>query len=241
MADALELAAGVLDGVAGEAQVTVVHERSLTSRFSRSAPTQATDVDAHAVHVLCVVDGHTGGATAATLARDALAAAARRARAAAEAAARGGRGAYPGLPAPAPARPHDGYDPETAELDPRAAGAALAAAFAAAAQRDLEAYGMWTAGAVETAIAASTGLAAVDRVTDAYMKVICRDAAGRSGFAAAAGTAIAALDGGALARAAGAKVLAEEPAAVASGSYPVVLDHDAVGTILDMLAGMAFN
>src|SRR5213076_3191746 len=120
MASPLDLAAEVLAGVRGEAQVTVVRERSLTSRFSRSAPTQATDVDAHAVHVLCVVDGHTGGATAATLERDALRDAARGARAAAEAAARGGPGVYPGLPSPAPPppAPPEACDAETAQLDP---------------------------------------------------------------------------------------------------------------------------
>ena len=241
MPEPLDLAAEVLTHVAGEAQVTVVRERSLTSRFSRSTPTQATDVDAHAVHVLSVVDGHTGGATATTLEGDALADAARRARAAAEAAARGGRGEYPGLPAPARARPHDGFDPRTAALDPGVAGAALGQAFATAAERGLEAYGMWTAGAVETAIAASTGLSAVDRVTDAYMKVVCRDDAGRAGFAAAAGTNIDTLDGAALAHTASAKVIDAEPATIEPGAYPVVLDHDAVGTILDMLAGVAFN
>jgi len=241
MPSPLDLAAEVLAGVTGEAQATVVRERSLTSRFSRSAPTQATDVDAHAVHVLCVVDGHTGGATATTLEREALAAAGARARAAAEAAARGGPGVYPGLPSPPPARAHDGFDADTARLDPGAAGAALAGAFAAAAEHGLEAYGMWTAGAVETAIASSTGLAAVDRVTDAYLKVICRDDAGRSGFAATTSTASRALDGAALAHAAAAKVVAGEAAALEPGEYPVVLDHDAVGTILDMLAGVAFN
>src|SRR3954452_16680080 len=106
MPDALELASDILAGVEGEAQVTVMHERSLTSRFSRSAPTQATGVATHAVEVLCVVDGHTGGAMAATLQRDARAGAPRRPRAAAEAAARGGPGAFPALPAPEPARAH---------------------------------------------------------------------------------------------------------------------------------------
>src|SRR5207248_142901 len=158
MASPLDLAAEVLAGVRGEAQVTVVRERSLTSRFSRSAPTQATDVDAHAVHVLCVVDGHTGGATAATLERDALAGA--------------GGGA---------------------------------------------------------------------RVADAYPTVTCRDDAGRSGVAATTSTASGALDAAALAHAAAAKVVAGEAAALEPGEYPVVLDHDAVGTILDMLAGVAFN
>jgi PmbA protein len=237
----LEVAGDVLAGVEGEAQVTVVRERSLTSRFSRSVPTQATDVDSHTVHVLCVVDGHTGGATAATLERDALAAAARRAREAAEAAARGGPGAYPGLPEPARVRPHGGYDDETAQLDPAAAGGQLAAAFAAAAEHGVDAYGIWSAGAVETGVVATTGLAAADRATDAYMKVVCRDERGRAGFAAAAGTGIAALDGAALAHSAGAKVVPDEPVALPPGEYPVVLDHDAVGAILDMLSDCAFN
>src|SRR4051812_7608490 len=188
----LELAGDVLAGVQGEAQVTVVHERSLTSRFARSGPTQATEIDAHSVHVLSVVDGHTGGATAATLSRDSLKEAARRARAAAEAAARGGPGSYPGLPAPAsPApAPQDGFDPETARPDPRAAGTGLGAAFAAAAERGLEAYGVWSAGAVETAIATTAGLQVSERVTDAFMKVVCRDADGRAGYAARSGPAL---------------------------------------------------
>src|SRR4051794_3825762 len=234
----LDLASDVLEHVEGEAQVTVVDERSLTLRFARSAPTQATDVDTRAVHVLCVVDGHAGGASAATLDRDALARAARRARAAAEAAARGGPGVYPGLPEPAPVEP---VDAGSAPLDPNPAGAALAAAFAGAAEHGLEAYGLWTAGDVQTAIAATTGVQAVDRATDAFMKVLCRDDAGRSGFAAATGRTGAALDGGALARTAAAKVRSDEAAALPAGEYPVVLDHDAVGTMLDMLGGLAFD
>jgi predicted Zn-dependent protease len=241
--DPLDLAGDVLGHVTGEAQVTVVHERALTSRFARSSPTQATEVDAYSVHVLSIVEGHTGGASAATLDRDALAAAAKHARAAAEAAARGGPGTYPGLPAPAPApaRSHGGDDPETARLDPATAGAALGAAFAGAAEHGLEAYGIWTAGAVQTAIAATTGLQVVDRATDAFMKVVCIDDAGRSGYAAATGSSIAALDAAALTRTAAAKVRPDEPATLGPGAYPVVLDHDAVGVILDMLAWVGFD
>jgi PmbA protein len=237
----LELAERVLGLASGETQVTVTRERSLFSRFSRSAPTQATEVDVTSVHVLCVVEGRTGASTAAALDDDALAAAVRGARAAAEAAARSGVGDYPGLPAPPAADVLDGFDPATAELAPALAGAALDGAFAAAAAERFEAYGLWTAGDTETAIASSAGVGTADRVTDAYMKVVCRDEHGRSGWGSAAGRSVAAIDGAAVARAAASRVARSEPLAVPPGSYPVVLDHDAVGSILDMLGGVAFN
>ncbi len=236
-----DLAAEVLGHATGEAQVTVTRERSLTSRFARSVPTQATAIDVVTVHVLSVVDGHTGGATCTALDPDALRDAARRARAAAEAAAAAGAGPYPGLPDPAPARAHEGFDLATAGLDPATAGGALEDVFAAAAAHGLEAFGIWTAGDVQTAIASSRGLAAVDRVTDAYLKVVCRDADGRAGFASGAGVGVDALDPAAVAARAAAKVVRDEPASLPPGEYPVVFDHDAVGSLLDQLAGLAFN
>ena len=60
-------------------------------------------------------------------------------------------------------------------LDPAEAGAALSAAFACAGAAGLEAFGIWTAGEVRTAIASSTGVTLADAVTDAHMKVIARD------------------------------------------------------------------
>jgi predicted Zn-dependent protease len=78
-------------------------------------------------------------------------------------------------------------------------------------------------------------------VTDAFMKVVCIDDAGRSGYATATSTSVAALDADALTRTAAAKVRPEEPAVLPAGSYPVVLDHDAVGVILDMLAWVGFD
>jgi predicted Zn-dependent protease len=237
----LELAHDLLGATTGEAQVTVTHERSLTNRFARSVPTQATAIDQVAVHVLCVVDGHTGGATTTALDPETTRATARRARAAAEAAARAGVGPYPGLPEPAPIRARDGFDPATATLDPTAAGAALRAAFDAADEHGFEADGMWTAGDVRTAVASSKGIAAVDRVTDAYLRVICRDADGRAGFAAAAAGALGAIDGAEVGRRAAARVARDEAATLPPGEYPVVLDHDAVGSLLEMLGGLAFN
>jgi len=114
-------ALGYLDG--DQAQATVTSERSLLSRFARSAATQATAIDDTSVELLCVLDGHTGAASTNQLDDEGLAVAANRARAAAAAGARSGSGPYPGLPGPAATRPHEGFDPATAMLDPAEAGA----------------------------------------------------------------------------------------------------------------------
>ena len=239
----LELAERALGFADGEAQATVVRERSLLSRFAVSRPTQATEVDDLTVSVLCVDQGHTGSAETNATTDEALREVAARARAAARAAAgaAGEPGDYPGLPAPAPAPRHDGFDARTAQLDPGTAGEALSVAFERCAAAGLQAFGIWTAGAVDTAIASSTGVRALDSVTDAFMKVIARHESGRSGWAAGTGSSIAALDPDALATRAAAKVTREEPVELAPGEYPVVLENDAVGSLLEFLGGLAFD
>jgi len=231
---------------AGETQVTVTRERSLMSRFARSAPTQATGVDDTEVEILVVRDGHTALASTNRLDDDALRATARRAEAAACASARSGAGGYPGLPQPGeighPAPPAgDGFDAATALLDPAQAGAALAGAFAVAAEHGLEAFGIWTAGTVRTAIASSTGVRHDEEVTDAFMKVLCRDAGGRTGLASATARCAQAIDAQALARRAAAKVDGRPVAELGPGSYPIVLEPAAVGVLLDFLGMLALN
>jgi predicted Zn-dependent protease len=240
----LALAERALRALDGDGQATVTRERSLMLRYARSAPTQATEIDDTSVHLLALRDGHVGGAVTNVLTDDALRDAARRAVAAATAAARaaGGPGDHPGLPAPPEGyREHHGYDPETARVDPAPGGAALGAAFAVAAEHGLEAFGTSTAGAVETAIASTTGARAVDRVTDAYLKVICRDARGRTGWDAQAAVGVGAIDAEAGARRAAAKVTPDDPVRLDPGEYPVVLDRWAVGGLLEMLGWLAFN
>jgi predicted Zn-dependent protease len=224
-----------------QAQATVTHERSLFSRFARSTATQATTIDDTSVEMLCVLDGHTGAASTNQVDAEGLADAARLALGAATAAARSGPGAYPGLPQPAPTTAHRGYDPATAALDAGAAGCALAAAFARCREAGLEAFGIWTAGEVMTAIASSTGVAVADGVTDASMTVIARDNGGRSGYATSTAVAAGTIDAAALAAAAAARVTRDDPAMLETGEYTVVLDHAAVGTLLDFLGSLAFN
>jgi predicted Zn-dependent protease len=241
---ALELAERALGHLAGDAQATVVRERSLTLRYARSAPTQATEVDDVDVHLLCVRDGHVGAATTNVLTDEALRGAAHRAAAAAEAATRaaGRPGDYPGLPAPPPAyRPHEGFDPTTARMDPSPGGDALRTVFSVVGAHDLEAFGIWTCGAVETAIASSAGTRARDVVTDAFLKVIARRDDGRSGWGAQAAVGIGGLDPEAVATRAVSKVMPGDLAELPPGEYPVVLAPDAVGGLLEMLGHLAFN
>ncbi|MEX2252792.1 MAG: metallopeptidase TldD-related protein, partial [Thermoleophilaceae bacterium] len=233
-------------GGADELQASVTRERSLLLRFARSRPTQATSIDDLTVELTAQRDGHLGSATTNRTDDEALARCGRAAADAAEAAARAGTGAYPGLPSPAPARTHDGYDPETARLDPAHGGDALRAAFDAAAAEGVEAHGAWTVGEVETGIASSTGLTATDRVTDAFMKVVAIAPGGRSGYASATGQGVGVLTPGELGRRAAEKAAAGrgEAAGAASlepGEHDVVLEPHAVGELLDWLGYTAFN
>ncbi len=239
--DTAERALRLTGPTGADFQVTVVRERSLMSRFARSAPTQATAVDDTSVEILCLHDGHVASGSTNRLDDDALRATAERARDAARAAAASGPGAHPGFADPAPPTPHDGFDAGTAELDPGRAAGALRAAFAVAAEHGIEAFGVWTEGDLQTAIAASNGARLLDRTTDAFMKVICRDLDGRSGYASDAAAAAAALDPDALARRAAGKVSGQPLAELGPGFYPVVLEPEAVGVLLEFLADLAHN
>jgi predicted Zn-dependent protease len=229
---------------AGDGALALVRrERSLMLRYARSRPTQTTAVDDLTAEVAVLRDGHVGRASTNAIDGDALAACGRSAAAAAEAAARAtGPGAFPGFPAAGAPRGQGGHDAATAALEPEPGGAALEAAFATAGAAGLEAHGIWTAAEEETAVASSAGTVAVDRTTDAFMKVICIAPGGRSGYAAATAVAAGDLDPGGLAERAARKAAVEgEPASLEPGEYPVVLEAHAVGWLVELLGGTAFN
>jgi predicted Zn-dependent protease len=245
----LELAERALGAAKGETHVSVIAERSLVMRFARSQPTQATAVEDMTVRITSVRDGQIGSSTTNRDDDEALRNCALQAQAIAEAAARSrGPGRYPGFPEPEPlpVAPHHGFDPATARLDPADGGAALAAAFEVARGAGLEAHGVWNCGVVHTALASTKGLAVVDRVTDAFMKVTCIEPDERSGWASRTAVAASELDAAALARTAAAKATGEfaarrEVGRLEPGEYPVVLAPAAVGEMLGWLALTAFN
>jgi len=244
LAEIAERALAVVGDQADAVEASVQRERSLLSRFARSAPTQATAVDNTLVSLLALVDGHRGSAETNDLSTEGLRLTGARAVAAARAArvAAAAPGGYPGLPQPATIDGHDGFDLATAEPSPELAGSALADAFAVCAEHGSEAFGIWTAGRVTTAIANSNGVLATDDVTDAYMKVIAREPdSGRSGWGACAGVGVGALDARAAATRAAQKLGSAEPREIAPGEYTVVLAPDALGTMLEYFSFIAFN
>lgn len=244
--DIAERALALVEG-ADEALVTVETERSLLLRFARSRPTQATAVEDSTVSITVVRDGHVGSASTNRDEPDLLRRCARAAQAAAEAAARTrGPGTYPGLPKAAGSKPHQGFDAETAAMDPAPGGEALATAFGVASEHGVEAHGVWATGDVETTIVATTGTSETDRVTDAFMKTTCIAPSGRSGWANATSVRVHDLDPHALAeaaalRATGAFAQRREPETLPPGEYPVVLAPAAIAEMLEWLAFGAFN
>jgi predicted Zn-dependent protease len=239
--DVAERALSLTSAIGSGFQVGVTLERSLLSRFARSRPTQATTVEDVSVDLLCVRDGHAAVATTNKLDDDSLRATAQRAEVAALAASAKGSGTYPGAAEPATPRAHDGWDAETTLLDPERAAGALSDAFAVAAEHGLEAFGVWTTGAVQTAITSTSGASLVDHVTDAFMKVVCRDACGRCGYATGTAVAAGSLDAATIARRAAGKVRREDPAELGPGTYPVVLEPEALAQLLEMLGMLALN
>jgi predicted Zn-dependent protease len=244
LSSALELAERALAAAPpGDALAHVTYERSLTMRFALSRPTQSTAIDDVTVLVAVARDGRVGSATTNLTTDDSLASCGRAAAAAAEASARtAGTGSYPGFPAGGEVRAHGGFDSATAELDPAAGGTALEQAFAACAERGVEAHGTWAAGDVSTAVASRAGAYGSDRLTDVFMKVTAFAPSGRSGFAEGTAAALSGIDPRALAERAAAKAaVAGDPVRVPPGEYRVVLEADAVGELLSWLGALAHN
>jgi PmbA protein len=255
----LELAERAAASARGDALAHVSRERSLMLRFADGRPTQATSVDDASVELAVARDGHVGRAVTNDVGPEALTACARRAEAAADAAAATSRsGPHPGFGAlreapPAPpasgGQPGEGPgaaslagSPSVDSLDPVLGGAALRAIFAVAERHGLSAHGIWTSGIEERAVAVPGGGAVLDRTTDAFLKVIFIAPSRRSGYASQTARSAAALEPELVAERAAAKAATQgEPAELPPGEYPVVMEPQAVGWLLDLLGGTALN
>jgi PmbA protein len=211
------------------------------TRFADNRIHQSTWSEDVAVRVRVVVDGNrVGVATVHDPAPDAALAAARRARALA--AGMPPDPGYPGLPGPADYPAGGRHDPATAAAEP-----ATRAGLVAGVVRRLPA-GMAAAGACETAelelaVANSRGVRAADATTLASFSVLATDGAGGgTGWAEAAEPALGDLDVPALGeRAADKAARGRRPRDLAPGAYRVVLEPNAVATMVQFLGYLGFG
>lgn len=236
---AAELAQRVLELTRprGEAEVVVRSERSGLARFAGSQVHQPTLVEDTTVQLTLLREGRAGTAVTNRASDEGLASLVERAESA--------RAASPADPErPSPAPPFDspeigGFDEATAALSPDDLARGAAAAIEGAAP--FGAYGYVTSGDCELAVAASTGLLAAQRFTDATALVLAADD-GASGYASSTAWAWNAVDAAAAGREAAAKAERTRGAAgLDVGPHRAVLEPYAIAELLQWFAYSAFN
>jgi PmbA protein len=238
MPDAVEIAEQALRAASGDETEAVVHvERSGLARFAGAEVHQPTLVDNVVVELTVVQDGRAGVATGNRIDPEGLSGLARRAdEAAASASADPDR---PPLPGPTDYPEVAGYDEETASLAPEEQARRAAAAIDAA--TGFPVYGYFTSGVCELAVAASTGLRADQRFTDASVLVLAAEE-GASGYHQRTSWRVGQLDPAAVAREAVGLARrtrgAQEPTPAA---YAAVLEPFAVADLLRYFASDSFN
>jgi predicted Zn-dependent protease len=186
----MDVASRALKAAAGdEAEAVVQFERSGLARFAGSVQHQPTLIENTVVTLRVVRGGRVGIAVSNRTGDDGLR----------ELAARAGEAAssvrpeedFPGLATPSNYPEVGGCDEETATLGPE--DQARLAAAAIGATGGTPAYGFFTSGVTELAIASSTGIETTQRVSDSTLLVLASDV-GMSGYATQASAAVSDLD-----------------------------------------------
>jgi PmbA protein len=206
----------------------VTAERSGFARFAVSEVHQPTLVDNVVVTLRVARDGRIGSAETNRVSDEGLADLGRRAADAADSAV--AEPTWPGFAGPASYPEVEGFDPATAELGPegqaRLAGAAIAAA------GELPAYGFFTSGETDIAIATTNGAVAQQRMTDATALVLAAGE-GKSGYAEATAWRAGDIDPAAVAREAVEKADRTLGAGeIEPGTFRAVLEPYAVADLL---------
>jgi PmbA protein len=235
---ALDLAGQVLDACGGEDAEVVVHrERSGLARFAGAEVHQPTLIENTVVQLRVARDGRVGAASTNRVSKDAFTALARRAQDAAD--------SSPADPyfqgfAPAAAVPDvEGFDERTAELPAEEQAAQAAAALEATGSFD--AYGFFSSGLVELAVAATNGQAVEQSMTDVVALVL---AAGddASGWAEQTSWSVDDVDTSAVAREAAEKAAATRGAVeLEPAAYPAVLEPYAFAELLAYFSTRSFG
>jgi len=226
---ARDLAERALSAAAGEqAEVFVSSERSGLARFASSVQHQPTLIENTVVTLRVVRDGNLGVAVTNRTSDDGLREIARRAAEAADNSPVDP--GFPGLAEPEPVPDVDGFDEETAALEPD--DQARLAAAAIAGTDGIPAYGFFTSGITELVVRSSTGVDVSQRLTDATLLVLA-SAEGMSGYATRTASAVGGVDVAACAEEAAEKASRTSGAQeIEPGAYRAVLESYALSDLL---------
>jgi predicted Zn-dependent protease len=187
---ALDVAEAALAAASGdEAEAYVQAERSGLARFASSQQHQPTLIEDVVVTLRVVRHGRVGVAVSNRTSHAGLEALAARAGEAADNAPADPD--FPGLPEPSSLPSVPDPDPETLELGPAELAERATAAVRAAG--DVPAYGYFTSGSTDVAIAATTGLRARQVTTDATVLVLA-SGEGLSGYASRTSARVGEVD-----------------------------------------------
>lgn len=228
----LDVAARALRAAEGDEAEAFVHaERSGLARFADSVQHQPTLIEDEVVTLRLVRDGRVGVAVSNRTGDDALAELAARAREAADNSPVDED--FPGLATPQELPDLDGHDPETdalgAEEQARIAARAIGAS-------TLPAYGFFTSGVTELAVASTTGVEASQSLTDATL-VVLASGEGASGYATRTSWRIGEIDVEACATEAAEKASRTRDAQeIEPGVHRAVLEPYAIAELLEYFA-----
>jgi PmbA protein len=234
---ALEVARAALEVVDGEAEAVAHVEQSGLARFAASEVHQPTLIENVVVTLRVVRDSRAGLATTNRVDQGGLAELARRAVEAAESS-RANR-AFPGLAPPADPPAVEAHDEHTARLGPDDQARLAAAAIEAAGP--ILAYGFFTSGLTELAVASTTGLAVHQTMTDATTLVVAADE-GRSGYADQTAWRVSDVDPASVAKEAAAKAdKTADATEIEPGVYRAVLEPYAFAELIEYFAHDSFG
>lgn len=231
--EALELAERACRAAEGdEADTLVQAEHSGFARYAASTVHQPTLVEDRSLTIRVVRDGRVGCASTNRTDDEALAATAARAGEIADRAPIDP--AFPGLPEPSEPAPVEGWDAETAELEPGELASRAWAAIEAAG--DFGLYGYFTSGITELAVASTKGTAVSQATTDVNVLALAASD-GRSGYADAASWRAGDVDPAEVANeAAGKAARTADAVDLEPATYRAVLEPYAFGELLSYFA-----
>jgi PmbA protein len=221
-------------------EVLLMHEWGGLTRFANSQIHQSTATDDTSIRVRVALDGGRVGVVATNDATgEGARSAARSARELASVAT--GDPLWPGLAPAAPTEQVGRFDDATADTGPETRAGLVADLIGACPPGSLAA-GACETGGVEVALANSSGQACWDVCTRASLSTVVGSDGLGSGYADACASFVTAIDPTVIATRAGDKATrSQRPIQLAAGTYSVVLEPNAVATLVEFLSWIGFE